>query len=181
MPRTLVIVPTYNEARALPVLLEQLAKLSVDVLVVDDDSPDGTGNIAAAFASSFPRIHILNRTAKAGLASAYNDGFRWARGRGYDFIAQMDADGSHRVADLLKLLKRAAEPDQVDLVIGSRWVRGGRVVGWAKWRELLSRAGNLYIRAVLGLPQKDITAGFRVYSRRTFALLEPKTLSLIHI
>ena len=175
MPKEVVIVPTYNEAENLPILLEQLSKLPLDVLVVDDDSPDGTGRIAKAFANTFERIFLLSRHTKEGLAPAYRAGFDWAIERDYDLIAQMDADGSHRVQDLERIIARAHQADLPALVIGSRWIRGGRVVGWPKWRELLSRSGNLYIRAMLSLPVADATAGLRVYSAEAFALLKPQT------
>lgn len=177
MSDTLVVVPTYNEAESLPRLVAALRaqRSGVDLLVVDDGSPDGTGELADRLAEGDADIHVLHHAGKSGLARAYVDGFAWAGARGYSWVAQMDADGSHRPADLVKLLARRRGPDAPDLVIGSRWVRGGRIVGWSKRRELLSRAGNLYIRAMLGMPVRDATAGFRIWSTdalRRFRLTE---------
>jgi dolichol-phosphate mannosyltransferase len=129
-------------------------------LVVDDSSPDGTGVWAAQAAAGDPQIHVLHRPAKDGLGRAYRDGFRWALRRGFDPIVEMDADGSHRPEDLPALLRATGA---ADLAIGSRWVPGGRVTGWPLRRRLLSRGGNLYVRALLGLGVKDATAGFRAY------------------
>lgn len=163
--KPLVIVPTYNEIDSLPVLLAALNEhVDVDVLVVDDNSPDGTGEWAEAERENNSRLHVLHREAKNGLAKAYIAGFRWALERDYSHVVQMDADGSHRAVDLPTLLDRAAEIDQPDLVIGSRWMPGGSVVNWPAHREYLSRGGNLYNRLALGLPYTDITAGYRVYS-----------------
>lgn len=160
--RTLVIVPTYNERDSLPVLLDRLrsAVPSVDILVVDDGSPDGTGDIADAVAGTDPRVSVLHRTAKAGLGAAYLAGFDLALDRGYDVVVEMDADGSHRPEDLVAIL--AALPD-ADVVLGSRWVAGGRVVNWPRSREVLSRGGNAYARIMLGIPLRDATGGFRAY------------------
>ncbi len=162
---TLVVVPTYDEIESLPGVLDRLLGALPDarVLVVDDASPDGTGEWADARAAADPRIAVLHRPARSGLGSAYVDGFRWGLARGATALAQMDADGSHRPEQLGRLLARTAGPDRPDLVIGSRWVRGGSVRGWPMPRRLLSRAGNLYIRAMLGMGVRDATAGFRVY------------------
>lgn len=163
--KPIVIIPTYNEIESLPRLYTQLRERYPDlaILVVDDNSPDGTGQLADRLASTDEQLSVLHRTAKDGLAAAYIAGFTWAIERGYSHLVQMDADGSHRPVDLERLLTRAAGPDQPDLVIGSRWMPGGEVVNWPKKREWLSRLGNLYNRLALGLPQTDITAGFRVY------------------
>lgn len=168
--RVVVAMPTYNEIESLPRTLERLLRATegVDVVVVDDNSPDGTGHLADELASSNPRVRVLHRDRKEGLGPAYLHAFSWAREEGYAYVVEMDADGSHRPEQLPKLLARTQAPDHPDLVIGSRWVRGGAVVGWAKHRELLSRAGNLYIGLALGLGVNDATAGFRVY--RTDAL-----------
>ncbi|HET6825583.1 MAG TPA: polyprenol monophosphomannose synthase [Amnibacterium sp.] len=160
--RALVCVPTYDEAESLPRLLLRLAEFApdVDVLVVDDASPDGTGAIADGFALQDPRVHVLHRTGKGGLGAAYLAGFAWGLERGYDAVVEMDADGSHRPEDLPRLL--AALRD-ADVVLGTRWMRGGRTVNWPLRRRLLSRAGNLYARCMLRVPMRDITGGFRAY------------------
>ena len=166
--RVLVVVPTYNERESLPGALERLARYvpEADVLVADDGSPDGTADlteeISAADAATRGRtaIHLLRRTAKEGLGPAYLAGFAWALEHGYDVVVEMDADGSHRAQDLPALLARM---DDADLVIGSRWVKGGTVVNWPLRREILSRGANLYVRLAIGLPIKDATAGFRAY------------------
>lgn len=135
-----------------------------DLLIVDDDSPDGTGKLADSAAASDAQIHVLHRPGKAGLGAAYRAGFRWGLDEGYDVLAQMDADGSHRPEHLPRLLDALRH---ADLVIGSRWVPGGRVVNWPRSREALSRGANLYARIALGLPARDSTAGFRVWRRAT--------------
>jgi dolichol-phosphate mannosyltransferase len=158
--RVLVIVPTYNEAENLEPILHRLhaSVPTVHALVVDDGSPDGTGELADTLAASDPRVHVLRRTVKTGLGPAYVAGFRWAREHGYDGIVEMDADGSHAPEQLPRLLAALAS---ADLVIGSRYVPGGLVVDWPVHRLLLSRAGNRYTRWVLRLPLSDATAGYR--------------------
>ncbi|CAA9346202.1 MAG: Undecaprenyl-phosphate mannosyltransferase [uncultured Frankineae bacterium] len=162
--RVLVVVPTYDERENLRPIAERLfaAVPDADLLVVDDDSPDGTGAVADALAAQDPRVHVLHRTKKAGLGAAYTAGFAWARERGYDVVVEMDADGSHQPEQLPRLLDAL---DDADLVLGSRWVPGGRVVNWPAARELLSRGGNAYTRRVLGLPLQDATGGYRAYRR----------------
>ena len=168
--RVVMVVPTYDEALNLPVLVERLraAEPDVDVLVVDDNSPDGTGSIADSIAATDPQVSVLHRTSKEGLGAAYLHGFRVALERGYDVIGEMDADGSHQPEELHRLL--AALRD-ADLVIGSRWVPGGSVVNWPLHRQLLSRGGNAYIRTLLGIGVQDATAGFRVFRRTTLEQL----------
>lgn len=163
---TLVIMPTYNEAQSISGIVRNLLNTvgEIDLLIVDDNSPDGTGKIADEFAASNPRVHVLHRTEKNGLGPAYLAGFAWAFEKGYEFVVEMDADGSHRAEDLPKLLVRAPFND---LVIGSRWVKGGTVVNWPLSRQIISRTGNTYARLMLRTGIKDITAGFRVY-RSTF-------------
>lgn len=163
--KVLVVIPTYNEVQALEPIVSRV-RTSVpdaDILVVDDDSPDGTGDLADRIAAADDAVHVLHRAGKEGLGKAYLAAFDWAMGRDYTHVVQMDADGSHRPEQLPLLLERAAMSDQPDLVIGSRYVRGGELEGWPKSREILSRAGNFYIKAWLGLPASDVTAGFRVY------------------
>ena len=162
--RVLVIVPTYNEIENVATILARLhaSVPAADALVVDDGSPDGTGELADKLAAADPRVHVLRRTAKNGLGAAYIAGFRWARDHGFDVVVEMDADGSHAPEQLPRLL---AALEHADLVLGSRWVPGGQVVDWPRSRELLSRGGNAYVRAVMGLPLQDATGGFRAYRR----------------
>ncbi len=162
MATTLVIVPTYNERENVGGIVDRIRRATplVDVLVVDDNSPDGTGEIADSLAASDPAIHVLHRSGKTGLGSAYSAAFRWGLERGYDFLVEMDADGSHQPEQLPALL--AAAEAGADVVLGSRWVPGGGVQNWPKHRELLSRGGSAYSRVVLGLPQRDVTGGYRV-------------------
>jgi dolichol-phosphate mannosyltransferase len=142
---------------------------SVDILVVDDNSPDGTGEWADARAAEDSHVHVIHRPGKQGLGVAYRAGFAWALERGYERIVEMDADGSHRAEDLPSLLDDGGVHD---LVIGSRWVRGGAVVNWPAHRKLLSTGANRYVRLALGLPVRDATAGFRAYSAAILSALE---------
>lgn len=163
--KVLIAIPTYNEIESLQSIVQRArtAVPSADILVVDDNSPDGTGRLADELAEADSQIQVLHRVGKEGLGRAYIAAFEWAIERGYTHVVEMDADGSHRPEQLPLLLERAAMSDHPDLVIGSRYVRGGRIEGWPKSREMLSRAGNLYIRAWLALPANDVTAGYRVY------------------
>ncbi|WP_448623418.1 polyprenol monophosphomannose synthase [Geodermatophilus sp. URMC 64] len=159
--RLLVIIPTYNEAENVERIVARLlsAVPAAHALVVDDGSPDGTGDLAEKLAAREPRVHLLRRPGKAGLGPAYVAGFRWARTRGFDVLVEMDADGSHAPEQLPDLL--AALDAGADLVLGSRYVRGGRVADWPAHRLLLSRAGNAYTRWALRLPLRDATGGYR--------------------
>ncbi|WP_103064405.1 polyprenol monophosphomannose synthase [Actinomyces qiguomingii] len=163
--KAVVVIPTYNEIDNLPGALDGVrdAVPQADILVVDDNSPDGTGSLADSRALADTHIHVLHREEKNGLGPAYLAGFSWALAQGYELICEMDADGSHRPQDLALLIQRAEMADVPDLVIGSRWVSGGATVGWDGRRVALSRGGNLYINAMLGLRVRDATAGFRVY------------------
>jgi len=167
----LVVVPTYNERDNLGPILTRLhaALPSVDALVVDDGSPDGTGELADKLAAGDDRVHVLHRTEKAGLGAAYIAGFRWGMARDYQVLVEMDADGSHAPEDLPRLLDALTD---ADLVIGSRYVPGGRVVNWPRSREILSRGGNIYSKLALGVRINDITAGYRAYRRRVLEKLE---------
>lgn len=160
----LVIVPTYNEKDNLGPIAERLHRAvpDADLLVVDDNSPDGTGRLADELAAREDWAHVLHRKGKEGLGAAYVAGFRWAREKGYDVVVEMDADGSHAPEQLPRLL---AALENADLVLGSRWVAGGEVQNWPKSRELLSRGGNTYTRIALGLPLRDATGGYRAYRR----------------
>ena len=161
----IVLIPTYNEAESIPILLRELSFLFQDFsfLVIDDGSPDGTADICEKLKSEIPNLEILKRTRKSGLGSAYRDGYRYALEKGFDGVIQIDADGSHQVSDLSKLLFDFESNEGVDLAIGSRWIKGGSVLNWSKHREALSRLANIYSNFTLGLGVKDSTAGFRVY------------------
>ncbi len=169
--RVVMVVPTYDEAENLAWVLDRLhrAEPDVDVLVVDDASPDGTGRVADALAAVDGRINVLHRTEKAGLGAAYLAGFAWALAAGYDVVGEMDADGSHAPEQLHRL--RTALRD-ADLVIGSRYVRGGAVHNWPWHRQALSRGGNAYVRLLLGLPVRDATAGYRLFRREALERLD---------
>src|SRR3954462_5279165 len=171
--RLLVVIPTYNERENLPGILSRLhtAVPAADVLIVDDASPDGTGELADELAAQDARVHVLHRHGKTGLGAAYIAGFGWGLSRDYDALVEMDADGSHAPEQLPDLV---AALDGADVVLGSRWVAGGLVVDWPRRRELLSRGGNAYARLALGLPVRDATGGFRVYRR---AVLETIALA----
>jgi dolichol-phosphate mannosyltransferase len=170
--RVLVCVPTYDEALNIERAVTRIhaAVPDADVLVVDDHSPDGTGELADRLAAADPRVHVLHRPAKEGLGAAYLEAFAWALDRGYDVVVEMDADGSHRAPDLPLLL--AAVDRGADLVIGSRWVDGGAVENWPRHRALLSRGGNTYARIALGIPVRDATGGFRAYRAATLKGLD---------
>ncbi len=160
--RVAVLIPTYNERDTLPVVVRRVRELvpSVDLVVLDDNSPDGTGAVADDLARDDDQVHVIHRAGKEGLGAAYLAGFHWALDRGYDAVVEMDADGSHRPEHLPDLLRAAAD---ADAVIGSRWVRGGSVVNWPLHRKALSLGGNLYVKLLLGMPVNDATAGYRVY------------------
>ena len=166
MRNRLIIVPTYNELISAPLLVRRIFKhiTNSDVLVVDDGSPDKTADAIRELQQEFPTLHLLERKTKLGLGSAYRLGFAWGLERGYEELIEMDADLSHRVRDLKKMIDEKELQPNTDLVIGSRWIPGGKTENWSKSRELLSRAANLYVRAMVGLGVKDSTAGFRIYS-----------------
>ena len=169
--RVLVIIPTYNESENIDTIVGRLRQAvpAAEVLVADDNSPDGTGLMADALASRDPNVHVLHRLGKEGLGAAYLAGFQWGLERGYDVLVEMDADGSHQPEQLPKLLAALGPKNArtADLVLGSRWVRGGRVVNWPRSREVLSRGGNLWTRIALGVPLRDATGGYRVFDRAT--------------
>ena len=169
--RTLVIIPTYDEAANLEPMVARVraATPAGDLLVVDDHSPDGTGAIADRLAATDPQVHVLHRPTKDGLGRAYLAGFAWGLRRDYQVLVQMDADGSHQPEQLAAVL---AALDHADLVLGSRWVPGGGVRNWPRRRELLSRGGSLYARTMLGLPIRDVTAGFRAFRRSALERLD---------
>jgi dolichol-phosphate mannosyltransferase len=140
-----------------------------DVLIIDDNSPDGTGKLADEMAKDNPRIQVIHRKGKLGLGTAYVAGFKYALGKNYDFIFEMDADFSHNPADLPRLLEAT---NYADLVIGSRWVRGGGIINWSPLRRAISRGGSLYARFLLGVPVKDLTSGFKCFRREALASLD---------
>lgn len=162
-----VLIPTYNERDNLPGVISRVrsAVPSLDVVVIDDNSPDGTGQVADEIAAADEQVVVIHRPGKAGLGAAYIDGFQWALERGYDAVIEMDADGSHQPEHLPTILAAAEE---ADVVIGSRWVPGGAIENWPWHRKALSVGGNIYTRVLLGMPVHDATAGFRLY--RTEAL-----------
>ncbi len=169
--RILVIIPTYNEKENLERITARV-RASVPeahVLVADDNSPDGTGEIADRLAESDDHVHVMHRLGKEGLAAAYMAGFAWGLEEGYDVLIEMDADGSHQPEQLPLLLDALRD---ADLVLGSRWVPGGRVVNWPKSREILSRGGNLYTRLALEMPLRDATGGYRVFRASTLRALD---------
>lgn len=170
--RTVVILPTYNEIESLSEVVGRLRSSApeADILVVDDASPDGTGELADLLSSRISQVHVLHRTAKQGLGPAYIAGFEEAVAHGYGVIVQSDADGSHRPEDLPRMLAALAD---ADVVIGSRWVRGGVVARWSPQRYLLSRAGSMYASAMLRLPQKDITGGYRAFRAEALERIDP--------
>jgi dolichol-phosphate mannosyltransferase len=170
----LVIIPTYNEAESLPILLRELVQLQPDFsfLVVDDGSPDGTAAICEKLKSDIPKLEVLNRLTKSGLGSAYRDGYKVALVRNFNAVIQIDADGSHQVSDLARMLEKFESNNSLDLVIGSRWISGGSVLNWSKHRELLSRAANIYSKFMLGLSVLDSTAGFRIYKTSAIRKLD---------
>jgi dolichol-phosphate mannosyltransferase len=161
-----VVIPTFNEAENLEEIVGRVRASvpAADILVADDNSPDGTGEIADKLAAGDDHVHVLHRPGKQGLGAAYLAGFGWALDRGYGAIVEMDADGSHDPAELPALLAALAD---ADLVVGSRWVRGGTVRNWPRSRELLSRGGNAYARVMLGLSVRDATGGYRAYRAST--------------
>jgi dolichol-phosphate mannosyltransferase len=168
MKPSLVVIPTYNEAESIGKILNALKRLDCDVLVIDDGSPDGTAQIVRGLG-----IEVVEREGKQGLGSAYRAGFSLAMDRGYTNIIQMDADGSHQVADLEKMMDWIGN---ADLLIGSRWVKDGQIANWSKFREYLSKSANTYANLLLSLGVKDTTSGFRIY---TSALVKKMEISTI--
>jgi dolichol-phosphate mannosyltransferase len=171
--RTLAIIPTYNECENLPLIIERVDKARPDVhiLVVDDGSPDGTGELADELSQRDPdRIHVMHRTAKDGLGAAYLAGFQWGLAHQYSVLVEMDADGSHAPEQLSRLLD--AVDAGADLAIGSRYVPGGQVHNWPRRRRLLSRTANWYSRTLLGADVNDITAGYRAYRREVLEKID---------
>ena len=174
--RVLVIIPTYNEAENIRLITDRVRRAvpSVDILVADDNSPDGTGAIADELAASDNHIFVLHRPGKNGLGEAYKAGFAWAKDKGYDVVVEMDADGSHAPEELPRLLDALRE---ADVVLGTRYVPGGSVHNWPLHRLLLSRGGNIYIRMALGMPFKDATGGYRAYRMGVLDTIDVATVA----
>jgi dolichol-phosphate mannosyltransferase len=175
-PAVLVVTPTYDERDNLPTFVASIHAVlpEAHVLVVDDASPDGTGKLADEMAARDPRVAVLHRPGKRGLGTAYRDGFGWALARGYDIVIEMDADLSHDARYLpsfLQAIERGA-----DVVVGSRGVEGGGVVGWGPFRHGLSRGGSWYSRTILGVSIRDMTTGFKAYTRRALSAIETPSL-----
>ena len=168
MRASLVVIPTFNEAESIGMILDELKNLDVDVLVIDDGSPDGTADIVRMY-----KVEVIEREGKQGLGSAYRTGFSIGIQRGYSYIIEMDADGSHQVKDLQKMMEWIGS---ADLLIGSRWVSDGAIQNWSKFREYLSKSANTYANLLLSLGVKDTTSGFRIY---TSALLKKMEISTI--
>ncbi|MSU20980.1 MAG: polyprenol monophosphomannose synthase [Pedosphaera sp.] len=168
---TLVIVPTYNERENLTTLVERLLKLpvSVDLLIVDDNSPDGTGELADSLSLTHPEIHVLHRSQKQGLGRAYCAGFAWALEKGFDFIFEMDGDLSHNPDDIPAFLKAA---QNADLVLGSRYCNGIRVINWPLNRLMLSLCAAKYVQMITGMPFSDPTGGFKCFRRQTLQSID---------
>lgn len=164
--RILVIVPTYNEAENIEPIVTRIraAVPEAHVLIADDNSPDGTGDLADKLSANDDNVHVLHRLGKEGLGAAYIAGFHWGLAKGYGVLVEHDADGSHQPEQLHRLL---AALRTADLVLGSRYVKGGEVQNWPKSREILSRGGNIYTRLALGVPLQDATGGFRAFRRET--------------
>ncbi|MCZ9308672.1 polyprenol monophosphomannose synthase [Corynebacterium uberis] len=175
--KTLVIIPTYNERENLPLIVGRVRKATpdVDILIVDDNSPDGTGDHADEMAAADQHLHVLHRQGKGGLCGAYIAGFEWGLEAGYTVLCEMDADGSHAPEQLHLLLEEVDAG--ADLVIGSRYIPGGKVVNWPKKRWLLSKLGNVYISLALGAGLSDMTAGYRAYRRELLESLDLNELS----
>ncbi|MCO4760258.1 MAG: polyprenol monophosphomannose synthase [Myxococcales bacterium] len=169
-PKTLICLPTYNEAENLPLMVTAIFDVvpAVHILVIDDNSPDGTGAIADELASTDERIHVLHRTAKEGLGRAYIAGFKWALERDYALIFEMDCDFSHQPKYLPEFIKKT---ESADVVLGSRYIPGGGTEDWGASRKLISRGGNVYAQAILGLPYKDLTGGFKCFRREVLEAL----------
>src|SRR3984893_9212971 len=176
--RSLVVLPTYNERENIEPIVTAILGQSADfeVLVVDENAPDGTGDIVDRLAEAHPtRVHVMHRAGKRGLGTAYIEGFAWALARDYAYVFEMDADFSHDPADLLRLRQPIVD-DGADASVGSRWVTGGGTRNWSFLRTFISRGGSVYARLILGVPVKDLTSGFKCFSRRVLERLDLQTV-----
>jgi dolichol-phosphate mannosyltransferase len=174
--RILVIVPTYNERESLPLIIRRIraAVPEAFILVADDNSPDGTGAIADSLAEHDDHVQVMHRHGKEGLGAAYIAGFTWGLQNNYDVFIEMDADGSHQPEQLPRILEALRD---ADLVLGSRWIPGGGTENWSKGREVLSRGGNAYTRAMLGVPLHDATGGYRAFRADTLRGIDLHTVA----
>ena len=177
MPQALIVVPTYNERDNVRGIAERLlaALPGTELLFVDDNSPDGTGGVLDELAAGQPRVHVMHRAGKLGLGTAYIEGFGWGLARGFDYLFEMDADGSHDPKYLPQML--ALAEDGADVVVGSRYVPGGGTENWGIGRKLLSRGGSLYARTVLGVELRDVTAGFIAWRRAALEAIDLSTIT----
>jgi dolichol-phosphate mannosyltransferase len=171
--KTLIVIPTYNERGNIESLVDDILRNApdVDLLIIDDNSPDGTGAIADALHQRLPQVSVLHREGKLGLGTAYIRGFQYALERGYDLVFEMDADFSHDPQYLPRFLAAAQGPDAADLVVGSRYIPGGATPNWSALRKFISGGGNIFARAVLGIPIHDCTSGYRCYRTAALATL----------
>lgn len=180
MSKNLVVIPTYNEKENIESILAEVLTLEpqFDLLIVDDNSPDGTANLVKeAIANNPNRVHLIERKGKLGLGTAYITGFKWALANGYDYICEMDADFSHNPHDLIRLLEACQKGN--DVAIGSRYIKGVNVVNWPMGRVLMSYFASIYVRLVTGMPFKDSTAGFKCYSKRVLETINPDRIHFI--
>lgn len=177
MPHALIVVPTYNERGNVRDIASRLlaALPSVELLFVDDNSPDGTGTVLDELAGAEPRLHVMHRAGKLGLGTAYIEGFGWGLARGYDYLFEMDADGSHDPVYLAQMLGLAE--DGADVVVGSRYVPGGGTQNWGVGRKIISRGGSLYARTILGVELRDVTAGFMCWRRAALEAIDLSTIT----
>tara|TARA_B100001121_G_C18585948_1_gene572098 strand:+ start:196 stop:903 length:708 start_codon:yes stop_codon:yes gene_type:complete len=164
LEKILVVIPTYNESENIEKLIQELKSLEHHILIVDDNSPDGTSKIVENLIEKNNNLYLIKRESKLGLGSAYRDGFKAAMNMGYEFFVEMDADFSHQTIDLQEMIKNI---DKADVIIGSRYIEGGRIKGWNFKRRLLSKSANLFTQILFGYHIKDSTSGFRVYSRES--------------
>lgn len=170
----LVCLPTYNERENLLSIVEELLRVApVDILVIDDNSPDGTGQVADLIAEREPRVHVLHRAGKEGLGKAYLAGFKWALERPYKYIFEMDADFSHQPRYIPEFLRTI---ERYDLVLGSRYVEGGGTENWSRLRKAISKGGSLYARTILGVPVRDLTGGFKCFRREVLEAIDLNTV-----
>jgi dolichol-phosphate mannosyltransferase len=177
MTQALIVVPTYNERDNVRGIAERLlaALPGTELLFVDDNSPDGTGGLLDELARAQPRLHVMHRAGKLGLGTAYIEGFGWGLARGFDYLFEMDADGSHDPKYLPQML--ALAEDGADVVVGSRYVPGGGTENWGTGRKLLSRGGSLYARTILGVELRDVTAGFICWRRSALEAIDLSTIT----
>ena len=168
MSNFLVITPTFNEIENIESFIDKISELNLDLLIVDDNSPDGTGEFVNEKIKQYENLYLLSRESKQGLGSAYRMGFDWALDKAYKYVIQMDADFSHRINDLVKLIENI---DDLDILIGSRYVSGGNTTGWSLRRKLLSSFANKLSRLLIGGKIRDMTSGFRIYSEKSLNLI----------